>query len=357
MLEYHALLMQRLSTRHLLDLLDLDPAETRELAEFALRLKSGQESRDLAGRFLSLLFFNPSVRTRISCESAAARFGASSSAVSAGKDTWNFECGEGVVMDGETQEHVRELAPVLSRYSDWIGVRRSDRITVGLEEHESASWGELRKDTFIKQFARFSEVPVLNLESNFAHPLQGLADMSTMKERLGEELRGQRYVLTWTWHPKALPMATPHSQLIAACDSGCEVVVARPEGWSLDSELMERARSRAEVSGGSLVETDDLDGALDGARIVCAKSWGSQDYCGKPADQEAQAKESLREKWIVDKQRMQRTADAWFMHCLPVRRNVVVTDDVLNSNRSLVTDQAENRMWTAAAALCALVEG
>ncbi len=349
--------MQRLSTRHLLDLLDLEPGETRALADLALELKRGRASRDLAGKFLSLLFFNPSVRTRVSCEAAAARLGAASTAISAGSDTWNFESVEGAIMDGQTQEHVRELAPVLSRYSDWIGLRRSDRITIGLEERESASWGELRKDEFLRRFAEFSEVPVLNLESNFAHPLQGLADMATLKERFGEELRGQRYVLTWAWHPKALPMATPHSQLVAACDAGCEVVVARPDGWSLDSEVMGRASERAKASGGSLRETDDLDAAMAGARVVCAKSWGAEKFYGKPAIEEARAKEALRSKWIVSGELMQKTDDAWFMHCLPVRRNVVVTDEVLNSKRSLVIEQAENRMWTAAAALCALLEG
>jgi N-acetylornithine carbamoyltransferase len=348
--------MARLSSQHLLDLLDLSPEETWSLAEQALRLKRGEARDSLEGRFLSLLFFNPSVRTRVSCEAAAARLGAAATAITAGTETWNFEVGEGAVMDGETQEHVRELAPVLSRYSDWIGVRRSERISVGLAQKETPSWETLRGDGFLRTFAKHSEVPVLNLESNFAHPLQGLADLASLHEQFGGSPRGKRYVLSWAWHPKALPMATPHSQLVAACDAGCDVVLARPEGWSLDGEVLTRASERAASRGGSLSETSDLEEALDGAQIVCAKSWGATSFYGKPPAEEASAKRELRSRWIIDEQAMQRTQDARFMHCLPVRRNVVVTDGVLDSRRSLVIDQAENRMWTAAAALCALLE-
>ena len=347
--------MSRPSSQHLLDLLDLEPSETRALAEHALRLKRGEATDSLAGRFLSLLFFNPSVRTRVSCEAAAARLGATATAITAGSDTWNFEFAENTVMDGETQEHVRELAPVLSRYSDWIGVRRSERITVGLKETETPSWEVLREDRFLRAFAEHSEIPVLNLESNFAHPLQGLADLASLHEQFDGKPKGKRYVLTWAWHPKALPLATPHSQLVAACDAGCDVVLARPEGWNLDSEVSQLAGERAAAMGGSLCETSNLDMALDGAEIVCAKSWGGMSFYGKPSAEEASAKRELRSDWIVDEKAMERTKDARFMHCLPVRRNVVVTDGVLDSSRSIVIDQAENRLWTAAAALCAMV--
>ena len=144
------------------------------------------------------------------------RLGGSAISIHPGKDTWNFEFGDGVVMDGNTQEHVRELAPVLSRMCHFIGLRKSELITVGSDlARPSASYAELSRDLFMHRLAAFSEVPVVNLESNRFHPLQGLADMATIAERI-EDPRGQKYVLTWSWHPKSLPAATPHSQVVTS---------------------------------------------------------------------------------------------------------------------------------------------
>jgi N-acetylornithine carbamoyltransferase len=342
-----------LSGRDLLSSLDFTPEEVRALLAFARDIKAGRVRPALAGKVAALLFFNPSVRTRVSCESALARFGGTGITLNPGKDTWNFECGEGVVMDGNTQEHVRELAPVLSRMGHFIGVRRSDLITVGLERAAvTRSYAELKKDEFLQRCAEFAEVPVINLESNRWHPLQGLADALTLQERLGEP-RGRKYVLSWTWHPKSLPVATPHSQLVAASDLGMHVTLLRPEGFGLEPEVVQAARARAEAQGGSLCETDDIRTALRGAHVVCAKEWGGLGYYGRFED-ERRDKEALRARWIIDAEKMQTTDDAFFLHCLPVRRNVVVSDAVLNSGRSAVIDEAENRLWTAAAVFGAL---
>jgi N-acetylornithine carbamoyltransferase len=342
-----------LGGRSLLSTLDLAPTEVRGLVDLALELKAGGEDAQLEGLVAALLFFNPSVRTRISCESAMARYGGSAISINPGKDTWNFECGEGAVMDGATQEHVRELAPVLSRMCHFIGMRKSELITTGsVHAGVTESYEELARDEFLHALTRHAEVPVINLESNRFHPLQGLADMATMVERLGEP-SGKKYVLTWAWHPKALPVATPHSQMLAAADLGMDVTVLRPEGYGLEPEIVRQGRERAESLGGSVIETDDVDAAYDGAHVVCAKSWGSLDYYGR-FDEEVLAKAPLREGWIVDEAKLERTADAFFMHCLPVRRNVIVTDGVLDSGRSAVIDEAENRLWTAAAVFEAL---
>ena len=343
-----------LSGRHLLSSLDFTPEEMGALLAFARDIKAGRVRPALTGKVGALLFFNPSVRTRVSCEAALARFGGTGIALAAGKDTWNFECGEGVVMDGATQEHVRELAPVLSRMGHLVGIRKSDLITVGSAQAAvSDSYATLARDEFLQRFAEFAEVPVVNLESNRWHPLQGLADALTMQEKLGEP-RGKKYVLTWTWHPKSLPVATPHSQLLAAADLGMRVTLLRPEGWGLEREVVRRARARAEARGGSLEETDDVEAAYRGAHVVCAKEWGALDYYGR-FEEERRVKQPLRERWIVDLDKLQRTDDAFFLHCLPVRRNVVVADAVLNSRLSAVVDQAENRLWTAAAVFGALV--
>jgi len=258
-------------------------------------------------------------------------------------------------MDVNTQEHVRELGPVLSRLCHFIGIRKSELITVGSEKAEvSGDYQELSQDTFMHQLAKYSDAPVVNLESNRFHPTQGLADSLTMLEKLGDP-RGKKYVLTWAWHPKSLPVATPHSQLLSAANLGMDVTVLHPPGYGLEAVVMDAAVERAESLGGSVQETEDIAGAFDGAHVVCAKGWGSLDYYGR-FDQEAEDKRHLRGDWIVDEAKMAKTDDAWFLHCLPVRRNVIVTDGVIDSPRSAVIDEAENRLWTMAAAFSAVAK-
>lgn len=345
--------MGELRGRNLLSTLDFSVEEVRYMVDLALDLKAGKKTAPLERLVSVLLFFNPSVRTRVSCEAAMGRFGGTAITINPSKDTWNFEFAEGVVMDGNTQEHIKELAPVLARMGHFIGMRKSELITVGSAlANATESYEELAKDEFMHRLAQYAEVPVINLESNRFHPMQGLADMATMVERL-KEPKGQKYVLTWAWHPKSLPVATPHSQLLSAADLGMNVTVLRPEGYGLEPAVMEAARQRAESLGGSVQETDDIDAAMSGAKVVCAKAWGSLDYYGR-FEQESVDKAGLRSDWIVDEAKMARTDDAFFMHCLPVRRNIVVSDGVLDSDRSAVIDEAENRLWTAAAAFAAL---
>lgn len=342
-----------LTGRDFLSTLDFTPDQVRGLIDLALDLKRGEVQAPLQNKVAALLFFNPSVRTRISCESAMARWGGTAIAINPGKDTWNFEMREGVTMDVNTQEHVRELAPVISRMCHYIGIRKSELITVGSEKAEvSGDYVELAKDEFMHQLAKYAEVPVVNLESNRFHPMQSLADSATMVEKLGDT-RGKKYILTWAWHPKSLPVATPHSQLLSAANLGMDVTVLRPPGYGLEGEVMDRARERAESLGGTVSETEDVDAAYDGAHVVCAKGWGSLDYYGR-FEEETADKAHLRADWIVDEDKMAKTADGWFMHCLPVRRNVIVTDGVIDSPRSAVIDEAENRLWTAAAVFAAI---
>lgn len=343
-----------LAGRNLFTTLDFEPAEITGLLDLADGIKAGRVTPRMAGRVMACLFFNASVRTRISCESSMGRFGGTAITVNPGKDTWNFECGEGVVMDGNTQEHVRELGPVISRMCHLVGIRKSELITVGsAQASPTGSYEELARDEFIRAFAKYSESPVVNLESNVYHPMQGLADAMTIRERIPEP-KGKKYVLTWAWHPKSLPVATPHSQLIAAANLGMECVVLRPEGWGLAPDVVEAARARAEALGGSLTETDDQDAAYAGAQVVCAKGWGSLDFYGR-FDQEPEAKAGFRDAWRVDEEKMARTDDGIFLHCLPVRRNIIVTDGVLDGRHAAVKDEAENRLWTAAAVFAALI--
>ncbi|HKC63001.1 MAG TPA: hypothetical protein VKB86_05160, partial [Pyrinomonadaceae bacterium] len=173
------------------------------------------------------------------------------------------------------------------------------------------------------------------------HPCQGLADMMTIRERLG--VWRKRVLLTWAWHAKPLPMAVPNSFALSAAQMGHDLTIAHPVGYELDDELMKNIRAQAERAGGSLSLTNNVHEAFDGAEVVYAKSWGSKNFYGA-SEKDLEARAQYRGDWIVDEEKMKRTNGAIFMHCLPVRRNVIVTDGVIDSPSSVVIDEAENRL-------------
>jgi len=234
---------------------------------------------------------------------------------------------------------------VLGRYCAGIGVRTFAALK---------DWNEERTDPILNAFAKYSEVPIINLESAMHHPCQALADMMTIREKLGKGRK--KVLLTWAWHPKPLPMAVPNSFALAAAQMGHELVVAHPRGYELDDELMMEIREQAAAAGGSLSMTKDVDAAFEGAEVVYAKSWGSKGFYGAP-DKDIAERAQYRGKWIVDEQKMARTTNAIFMHCLPVRRNVIVTDRVIDSASSVVVDEAENRLHVQKAILTRLLPG
>src|SRR5215469_8827446 len=241
---------QRLTQRNFLNTADLPQEEIISLINLALSLKQGQINKTLTGKTLATLFFNPSVRTRVSFASAMFKLGGQALDINS-EGAWAFEYRDGIVMDGSTAEHVKEVAPVLSRYCDAIAIRCSELVTKSAESAKVGDWHTARQDIVLNSFAKYATVPVINMESNVYHPCQGLGDAVTIKERLGYT-QGKKYVLTWAYHPKALPMATPNSQMLAACDLGMDVVVVHPEGWDLDPEILTTAKQRAHQSGGSL---------------------------------------------------------------------------------------------------------
>ncbi len=326
----------------------------QELVERALLLKRrGPDLPLLQGMVVGMLFFNPSLRTKTSLAAGVARLGGTALDLGAGQSTYNFEFEEGAVMDGSTQEHIKEAAAVLAQYCDLLAVRSSELITHGSSAADSsATWAEARKDKVVRGFAKYAKVPVINLESNVYHPCQGLGDALTLKEQFGET-RGKKYLLTWAYHPKPLPTATPHSQMMAACDMGCDVTIAFPEGWDLDPEIVATAKQRAEHAGGSLSISHSMSEAAHGADVVCAKSWGALTMYGD-WDTEKSVRDNLKH-WIVNEEIMASTNNARFMHCLPVRRNVVVTEGVLDSPNSIVVQQAANRMYAQNALLVSLL--
>ena len=304
-----------------------------QLIESALRFKRGEDlSKPLNGKSVALVFFNPSLRTRASMQVGIYELGGNPVVLEPGGTSWTLEHREGAVMDGDKTEHVAEFVRVLERYCIAIGVRTFATLK---------NWDEERTDPVLHSFASYASVPIINLESAMHHPCQSLADMLTIREKLGAGRK--RVVLTWAWHPKPLPMAVPNSFALAATQMGHDLVIANPPGYELDGELLERSRQFARETGGSLEITNDMDEAFAGAEVIYAKSWGAKEFYGNQ-EQDIITRSKYRRKWIVDEENMALTNDAIFMHCLPVRRNVIVKDAVIDSPASVVIDEAENRL-------------
>jgi N-acetylornithine carbamoyltransferase len=325
--------------RHFLTVQGITHERFEALLARSEEFRRGEQSAALSGKHVGLVFFNPSLRTRVSMEVAVSLLGGTPVTLSVGGDAWPMEYADGVVMDGAAAEHVREGAGALGRYCDFLGVRAFPAgKDYAVDRHEPVLMG----------FVQHAGVPVVNLESTLGHPCQAMADAMTLKQRFGL-VKGRRILLTWAWHPKALPMAVPSSFLQVASRLGADVVLARPEGYDLDGDVLRAAEQNALQAGGSVTVTPDLESAYDGVEAVYAKSWGSLADYGQPG-REAARRGRYRD-WRVTEARMARGKDAIFMHCLPVRRNVVVDDAVLDGPRSVVLDQAENRLYTQQAIL------
>jgi N-acetylornithine carbamoyltransferase len=332
--------------RNFLALEDWGPEGLQTLLQLAGRLKRGELRGGLEKKVLALLFMDPSLRTRASFETAMFLHGGHAVVLEPGKGSWPLETEIGAVMDGESVEHIIEAARVLGRYADALAVRAFPR---------GSDWAQARQDRILKNFAQYCPRPVINMESARRHPCQALADAMTLQEKLGQ-VEGKRFVLTWAWHPKALPTAVPASAALAAAQLGMEIVIARPEGYELDPEDTALIRKTAQSAGGEFVHiSDDPDDALVGADVVYVKSWGSVKLFGKPAE-EAEARAGLRDwKLTAPRLRSTRGGKAIVMHCLPVRRNVEIEDKVLDGPNSVVVDQAENRLHAQRALLLELI--
>jgi N-acetylornithine carbamoyltransferase len=332
-----------MTLRHFITTQDFSRAELDALLEQAAVFKRDRIGDQLAGKSIALLFFNPSMRTRTSFELGAHQLGGHAIVLAPGKDAWPIEFELGTVMDGEAEEHVAEVARVLSRYVDLIGVRAFPKFR---------DWNEDRDDTVIRAFARHTTVPVINMET-ITHPCQELAHVMALREHL-RELRGRKYVLTWTYHPKPLNTAVANSTLLIATRYGMDVTLLCPTPeYVLDERYMQAARENAEANGGSLRVSHDIEESYRGAHVVYAKSWGALPYFGR-WEQEKPIRDAHRH-FIVDEKKMALTNNAVFSHCLPLRRNVKATDAVMDSPRCIAIDEAENRLHVQKAVMAALV--
>lgn len=323
---------------------DFSRDELEAIIETALQFKKGENSgKFLDGKSVALVFFNPSLRTRASMQIGVYELGGNAVILEPGNTSWTLEHQDGAVMDADKTEHLKEFVRVLERYVAAIGVRTFA---------ELKDWNAERIEPILSAFERYSTKPIINLESAMHHPCQSMADMMTIRECFGKKKK--KILLTWAFHPKPLPMAVPNSFALAAAQFGHDLRIAHPKGYELDAELMETISRQSAAAGGSLEIVNKIDEAFDGAEVVYAKSWGSFRHYGD-ANEDLREREIYRGKWIVDEAKMQRTNDAIFMHCLPVRRNVIVTDQVIDSANSVILDEAENRLHVQKAIMAKLI--
>jgi N-acetylornithine carbamoyltransferase len=325
--------------RRFLDLADFSRDEILDLLALAQRLQDHPQPHALAGKILGLVFFNPSLRTLASFQAGMARLGGNSFVITPGQGTWQLETGTNAIMNGATAEHIREGIPVLASYCDALGVRAFA---------EGKDLAADMNETLFRMIDALCDKPLINLESALGHPCQALADWRTLDEE--RVPRRAKFVLSWVCHPRALPLAVPAATLQMAAMRGMEVVVLRPDGFALPPALMTRARAAASVAGGEVSETSDRAAALNGAHVLYAKEWGSTRHYGD-ADGDARLREGLadwcvRESWFDEAQ-----PGAKLMHCLPVRRNVAVADEVLDGTRAVVRREAFNRLVVQMAVL------
>lgn len=326
--------------RDFVRLSDFTSEEIDSIITLALEMKREQRHWSLKGKTIIQLYFNSSLRTRTSMEIGVAQLDATNVVLNVGQDAWNLEWREGVVMNGDSPEHIKEAARVLSRYGDLLAVRSFPKMK---------DYNEDRVDPILSAFVKYASAPIVNLESAVEHPCQGLADLMTLRELFNQNTRRKKVVLTWAPHIKPLPLAVPHSFALAAALGGCDLTIACPEKFDIEPEVQRQAETIARSNGGSVkVERDQMK-AFAGAEVIYAKSWLSRDFYG-----DAAAEFAWRGKlpnWTVTEEKMATTSRAKFMHCLPIRRNVVATDGVLDDEDCVVYQQAENRLHAQKALL------
>lgn len=293
-----------------------DVDNVQELLKKALEVKANPLANNELGKHktLGLIFYNSSLRTRISSQKAAYNLGMDVIVLNIGSDGWQLESKDGVIMDQGTAEHIKEAAAVISEYVDVIGIR----CFAGLEDRDYDYNEEV-----LQNFIKHATVPIVNLESSTLHPLQSLADLVTIETNKSQER--PKVVLTWAPHPRALPQAVANSFVEWMKEANVDLVVTHPEGYDLAPQFM----------AGVTVEYDQKK-AFDGADFIYAKNWSSFTDYGKILSKDL--------SWTVDQDKMSVTNNAKFMHCLPVRRNVVVSDEVIDSENSIVVEQAGNRV-------------
>jgi N-succinyl-L-ornithine transcarbamylase len=312
--------------KHFITLADLP--DFHQTLDLAMELKNQPTKWDAMGKgkTLGLLFFNPSLRTRLSTQKAAQNLGLPTMVMNFSQESWALEFEDGTKMSGLRSEHVKEAAAVVSQYCDMVAIRAF------------ASLSDKEKDEaeiVLRSFAKYASVPIINMESATAHPLQALADAVTIKEF--QPTHKPKVVLSWAPHPKALPHAVGNSFTKMMKHMDADFIIAHPEGYALNPKITE-----------GITCTTDQEKAMEGADFVYTKNWCSYEQYGQILRTD--------DEWMITPEKMQRTNDGKFMHCLPIRRNIVAADSVLDSPNALVIQQSQNRIFSAQSVLKQLLE-
>ncbi|HWB88679.1 MAG TPA: N-acetylornithine carbamoyltransferase [Acidimicrobiia bacterium] len=329
--------------RHFLNTYDWSRPDLEAMLDDARALRETPFGEDLAGKTIALIFLNNSLRTRTSFEVGAFQLGGHAVVLSPSGGMWPLEYEKDAVMLGDAEEHVKEAAKVLSRYCDLIGIRAFPKFE---------NWEEDRKDLVLNAFAEHSEVPVINMET-ITHPCQEMALALAMQDHLGD-LTGRKFLLTWSYHPKPLNTAVANSALVAAAKFGMDVTLLCPtDEYVLDQRFLDIAASDAAANGQRVTVTHDIDDAYDGAEFVYAKSWGALPFFGRWSE-EKPIRDRFRH-FIVDEAKMARTDGALVSHCLPMRRNVIMSDGVFDGPNCIAYEEAENRLHVQKAIMKRLV--
>jgi len=313
--------------RHFTSVKDIENLD--EALKLAFEIKKDPYKFQSLGKnkTLLLVFFNSSLRTRLSTQKAGLNLGMNVIVFDINEGGWKLETELGVIMDGDKPEHIREAVPVIGRYCDIIGVRSFARYKDRTEDYE---------ERILQQFVDYAGVPVVSMEAATRHPLQSFADLMTIEEY--KKVKRPKVVLTWAPHPRPLPQAVPNSFVEWMRATDYELVVTHPEGYELAPEFM----------GGLKPEYDQMK-AFEGADFIYAKSWASYSEYGKVLSKDR--------SWTVSERQMAVTNNAKFMHCLPVRRNMIVSDEVIDGPNSIVINEAENRLYSAQTVLKMILDG
>lgn len=300
-----------------------DVADPMALAEKALEIKYNpfKLKEAFTNKSICLIFFNPSLRTRLSTELAAKNLGMHISVLNISKDSWNLEFEDGVAMNLDNAEHIRDAAAVIGAYYDILGIRSFPELSDREKDYS---------EYVIKSFVQYSGIPVVNLESATVHPLQSLADLITIRELV--PVKKPKIVLSWAPHPRKLPQAVPNSFAEWMLKAGMDLTITHPKGFDLHEKFTE----------GATISYNQKE-AVENADIVYVKNWSSYKNYGETAPQ--------LNDWMITRKLLENTNGAKVLHCLPVRRNVVIEEDVLDSPQSIIIEQAKNRICAAQAVL------
>jgi N-succinyl-L-ornithine transcarbamylase len=294
-----------------------DIKDYNKLVDNCISLKKSPYELNSLGinKTLGLLFFNPSLRTRISTEKAAKILGMNVISMNFNNEGWNLEYEDGVIMNSNKAEHIKDAARVVGQYCDIIGIRSFPSLINKTDDE---------KDIVINSFKKYANIPVINLESSIYHPLQALADAVTIKEKV----KKPKIVLSWAPHIKPLPHAVANSFINMVKKMNYDIKITNPIGYNLNKNI---------TDGIEIINNQKE--AFEGANLIYAKNWSCYENYGKVLD--------TNDSWIIDDDKMNITNNAKFMHCLPVRRNLVVSDSVIDSDNSLVVEQSNNRVYSA----------